>query len=282
MESVLHWSFDSKRLRDLVVPRSFAGSHFDHHIRFFNPDKEYQNTYDVIFMRDFGVLDAVHHTYYGEMTLSRNKQGNNESLLQVQQQIKTGQPKPGTTKEVQITEAKFAVKDDPLSTLANGLSRKTPWSIQSHVEYAKDPSVHPYINFQEFGRLRLTNDQQQVMVEASADGTSYKQLAVFGAHRLCTTNWGLFDAVQRLEWHNNPEQTIRFHMLHDLTKLYRSQTLAFMGSFPAILARKPIDLYGYCQVGEASMPIYYWVTSKGLLLIVRCGLLAYVWKGGAQ
>ncbi len=90
-----------------------------------------------------------------------------------------------------------------------------------------------------------------------------------------TSNWSLFDAVQRL--HKKEPPKTEFTMLEDLRLPRANQRLTSDGPIDVELGGKTIRLYGFHQIGEGILPIYYWLDEQGRLLFALGGVRIYVW-----
>ena len=91
-----------------------------------------------------------------------------------------------------------------------------------------------------------------------------------------TSNWSLFDAVQRL--HNKVPPTTDFEMLEDLRLPRANQRLTSDGPIDIELGGKTIRLYGFHQIGDGILPIHYWLDEQGRLLFALGGVRAYLWR----
>ena len=92
-----------------------------------------------------------------------------------------------------------------------------------------------------------------------------------------TSNWSLFDAVQRM-YKAKETPNREFSMLEDLRLLRAGQRLAYDGQAEFDLGGKKVKLYGYHQIGEGILPIHYWVDEAGRLLFVLGGVRIYLWR----
>ncbi len=91
-----------------------------------------------------------------------------------------------------------------------------------------------------------------------------------------TSNWSLFDAVQRL-----PEEAcLHFTMLEDLRLLRREQRLAPEAAVELAFANRTVSLRGFRQTGEGVLPIHWWRDEQGRLLLALGNVRAYIWHRG--
>jgi len=88
------------------------------------------------------------------------------------------------------------------------------------------------------------------------------------------TNWGLFDAVQRLD--PGLAQPLVFDMLQDFDLHKPGQTLRSGGTVDVEFARGPVRLHGFHQLGHGVLPYEYWVDDEGRLVLAVGGYQGYV------
>ena len=93
-----------------------------------------------------------------------------------------------------------------------------------------------------------------------------------------TTNWVLFEAVQRLP--RAKTKPISFTLLDHFDQVKGEQTLAYRETTGLTLGGKTIRATAYDQVGRGVLPWVYWVDDAGRLLFVVAGLEAYVLTPG--
>ncbi|MHC4417974.1 MAG: hypothetical protein ACYSU6_05245, partial [Planctomycetota bacterium] len=113
-----------------------------------------------------------------------------------------------------------------------------------------------------------------------ADGTIKLTSPKVKTREICvsgnlTSNWSLFDAVQRLGGKEAPSGS--FTMLEDLRLVRGEQRLSFDGEAEFELGGKKMRLYGYHQIGEGILPIHYWLDEEGRLLFALGGVRVYLW-----
>jgi len=96
--------------------------------------------------------------------------------------------------------------------------------------------------------------------------------------RPVTSNWSLFDAVQRLPRRESPP--LEFDMLEDLDLLKPSQRLTYRGEQEHVLDGKPVRLHRWQHVGRAILPHDYYLDGQGRLLVALGGLRAYILDPG--
>lgn len=95
-----------------------------------------------------------------------------------------------------------------------------------------------------------------------------------------TSNWSLFDAIQRLP--GRKTEPLEFALLEDLDLLKKGQKLSYWKTAEAQIGGKPIRLIGYQQIGRGILPYQYWVDDQHRLLIAISGVRAYLFDNSAQ
>jgi hypothetical protein len=158
----------------------------------------------------------------------------------------------------QLTTARIRCKSDCLSTLQS-------WQLYS-VALGGEGETRPLSKMSETGVF--------------ADGKIKLKSPKVKTRESCvssnlTSNWSLFDAVQRLGGKEAPSRS--FTMLEDLRLVRGEQRLNFDGEAEFELGGKKTRLYGYHQIGEGILPIHYWLDEEGRLLFALGGVRVYLW-----
>jgi hypothetical protein len=88
------------------------------------------------------------------------------------------------------------------------------------------------------------------------------------------SNWGLFDAVQRLE----PvlPQPLTFDMLEDFDLYKPGHVLRSSDAVEVEFANGPLRLHGFRQLGHGILPWEYWVSDQGRLVLAVKGYQGYL------
>jgi hypothetical protein len=95
-----------------------------------------------------------------------------------------------------------------------------------------------------------------------------------------TSNWSLFEAVQRLP--GKETSPIQFALLEDLDLLKEGQRLTFRGETTLTLNGKTIPLQEYQQIGDGILPFHYNLDEQRRLIVALSGQRAYLWNPKAQ
>ena len=159
--------------------------------------------------------------------------------------------------------------------MAVGTSEQDLWRTASETQGLRDPEVKSLASFEEWGRCKRTRNS--LAIEKSPDKQRFRTFARIPYATPLTTNWGLIDAVQRLGWRDRSTPPITFNILHNLDSLRRDQQLGFLESFEARFGEREVTLHGYYQIGEGTMPIFYWVNDDNCLVLARYGMAALVY-----
>jgi hypothetical protein len=156
----------------------------------------------------------------------------------------------------QRTSALITCRDDRLAT-------PTRWELSSVAIGKQDGRPRPLSETREIGRV------ERGMVELGPGGGGRS----FPVGERVTSNWSLFDAVQRL-----PEGArLSFTMLEDLRLVRRDQRLLPEGSVEVAFANRTVSLRGFRQTGEGVLPIHYWRDEQGRVLLALGNVRAYIW-----
>ena len=95
-----------------------------------------------------------------------------------------------------------------------------------------------------------------------------------------TSNWSLFEAVQRLA--GPATKPLTFTLLEDLDLVKENQRLSFRESVEFDFGGGPVRLQGYQQIGAGILPCHYWVDEHHRLLVALSGIRAYILDTTAQ
>ncbi len=91
-----------------------------------------------------------------------------------------------------------------------------------------------------------------------------------------TSNWSLFDAVQRLG--GDPIEPVDFDMIEDFDLFKPAQRLTYCGTTEAELGGRTVKLTGYRQIGRGILPYHYWLDESGRLILAHGALRGYVFN----
>ena len=94
-----------------------------------------------------------------------------------------------------------------------------------------------------------------------------------------SSDWCLFDAVQRLPFENFPEK--KFDTFEALHRFKPNQTLRFRDDFKQTI-KGNIDLQCFSQIGEGVLPYEFWVDKNHKPLIVITFSRAYILNDNAD
>jgi hypothetical protein len=94
-----------------------------------------------------------------------------------------------------------------------------------------------------------------------------------------TSNWSLFDAVQRLSPDTHP---LSFAMIEDLELVKRRQRIAPRDAVELELGGRRVRLLGFEQIGEGILPYTYWLDEQHRLLFAVGGLRTFLFDPSAR
>jgi hypothetical protein len=186
----------------------------------------------------------------GSLRIERGAPANGSTTLDVALTVRQA---AGTTQD---TKAKVECRTDPLCT-------PTSWQMSSMILDAQGQPIE------------ATKVEQSAIVGSegvevtTGDVTSLRKVP-----RPFTSNWSLFDAVQRLP--GEAAKPLQFTLLEDLELVKRGQRLSFRETVEFDFGGGAQVLHGYDQVGEGILPYHYWVDEHSRLLVVISGIRAYI------
>ncbi|MHC5035147.1 MAG: hypothetical protein ACYTFZ_08935 [Planctomycetota bacterium] len=242
-----HWSFDPiLECLEAVVPPQGE----------FDPTGEWEHTYDVLPI--YGSYSKSSEEHKGELCLKRQPLPDGGFRLSVESVVKFIDWGHHPTK-TQRTTAEIRCAADALAT-------PLQWQLES-AAIGAEGKPHALSKMKESGALR------DGTVELSVPGGTRAIKVAEGM----TSNWTLFDAVQRLSGGAPPAGG--FDMLEDLRLLRVGQALRLDGAVEVRMGGQAAGLHGYRQIGEGILPIHYWLDDQERLLFALGGVRAYVWRG---
>jgi len=186
----------------------------------------------------------------GSLRIERSALANGAVTLDVALTVKQA---AGNTQD---TRAKVECRADPLCA-------PTSWQMSSVILDAQGQPI-------EATKVEQSATVGSEGVEVTTGGvTSVRKIP-----RPFTSNWSLFDAVQRLP--GEAAKPLQFALLEDLELVKRGQRLSFRESTEFDFGGGTQTLRGYHQIGEGILPYHYWVDEPSRLLIVISGIRAYI------
>jgi hypothetical protein len=226
----------------------------------FDPEGEWEHTYVVYPI--YAHLDVTGSAWSekqkGVLGLNRRpSRGGKEVTLEVVSEVTFLDWVPTRT---QRTTANITCSADALATPSS-------WELESVALAAEDGSPVPLSEMRESGALNNRT------VELTFEGGR----RTFGVADHVTSNWSLFDALQRLARDAAPD--VEFDMLEDLRLRREKQSLAPVDETVVETAAGPLHLYGFRQLGAGISPTHYWLDEQGRLLLVLGKMRAYIWRG---
>ena len=228
-------------LDSLVDYGAFGG--FIPPVETFDPDGAWENRYRV------WLYSASNQ---GTMRLTRSATPPSQTgVLNVEQSVIQS---PGS---VHQTSAQIQFVADALSTPQS-------WQIDSVI---LDLNSQPI----EKSRVLETGSVTGGQIQVIANGRTLLR----PAPAVFTSNWSLFDAVQRLP---GPATTpLEFDLLEELDLLKTGQRLSYQESRTLDVNGNNLSLIGYHLIGEGILPYEFWVDEQHRLLIALSGLRAYIY-----
>ncbi len=135
--------------------------------------------------------------------------------------------------------------------------------------YTAAPPAHPL-------KMSLAQNESGVAIDGALNikqGKVQKKLSLPSAY---TSNWAIFDAVQRLARPGGAP--LRFTLLDDDAPkpdqvLAFYQTVDLKGRWPGA---PNLRVHGFLQIGDGTTPQVYWVDDRGELLFLVSGLNVHI------
>ncbi|MFQ6130725.1 MAG: hypothetical protein ACE5R4_01695 [Armatimonadota bacterium] len=236
---------DSTRTRPLTIPalREYGALDAFSAPGSFDPGGEWTHTYRIWLVGSRGRREM------GSLRLERTA-GGDAVVLDVAQSVKQA------TGSVHETNARIQCRP-------NQLCSPLSWRIESVL---LDADGRPL----ETTRVEQTAAVHDGAIEIVHGDTS----SVRKVPRAFTSNWSLFEAVQRLP--GAKTRPLRFALLEDLDLLKKGQRLSFQETATFELGGKALRLDGYHQTGRGVLPYHYWVDEHRRLLVAISGIRAYI------
>jgi hypothetical protein len=227
----------------------------------FDPEGAWEHIYDVYPI--YGKWGQHSEEHKGKCRIKREIAGDDDSFrMEVSSEVTYLDYGHGIhPTRSQLTTARIRCKSDSLCTLQS-------WELES-VALGGDGEARP---LSQMGETGVFTDGT---IKLTSPGVKTPEICVSGD---LTSNWSLFDAVQRLGGKGAPSGS--FTMLEDLRLVRGEQRLSFDGEAEFELGDKKMRLFGYHQIGEGILPIHYWLDEGGRVLFALGGVRVYFWHSG--
>jgi len=220
----------------------------------FDPDGNWVNTYRVWTChgyRESGNAEV------GHLRIERAAGKSNKSFtLKVDQQIVNH-------------EAAVHIVGAEIECLNNRLASPVRWELTSSF-IGPDGKQRRELDAEE--KVQVKTDS----IEVEINGRTFKRKA---SSRL-TSDWCLFDAVQRLAFQE--EQSLTFDVLEGLGLLRPDHHLSYRGLYPININGKDVSLHRFSQLGHGVLPYDYWLDEYHRLLMAITLSRAYILDDKAQ
>jgi hypothetical protein len=154
-----------------------------------------------------------------------------------------------------------------ISCLADRLGTPVAWALKS---VSLDTKGKP---------VEVTRVEERAEVKDGRivrEGRGAGNVKLPGAY---TSNWSLFDAVQRLG--GREIEPVEFDMIEDLDLVKPGQRLTYWGTTEVELGGRTVRLTGYRQIGRGILPYHYWLDESGRLIMAHGGLRGFIFNPAA-
>jgi len=208
----------------------------------FDPNGPWQSAYGVYTLAGQGALA-------GKLRIERGAVSEDRFVLKMVYEKSL----PGHLQQV---EAEIHCRNDELGTPVR-------WTLTSEI---RDRAGNAIRNT----KLKKSAVAEKGYIEID-DGRGKRQIDVESG---CTTNWVLFDAVQRLP--RRKFEPLRFTMLDHFDQVKAGQSISYRETIDVMLGGRAVRLHGFDHLGEGIVPWVYWVDDLGRLLFAVSGLAGYL------
>ena len=216
----------------------------------FRPDGQWTGTYRIWTCHGYGKSG---NEDFGVLRIARSVGRGQTATLKVDRTLVTTGPLR------HVTQAKIVCGPGPLGS-------PVAWEVVNRV-IGPDGKVR-----NELGRVakaRIRNG----LIEITTGGRTFSRP---GSTRL-VSDWGLFDAVQRLPL--DARSVLEFDVLEGLDLLKKDHRLSYAGADTRPGAP---TLHRFCQIGPGVLPYEYWLDEAHRLLVVVTGSRAYILDDPAE
>lgn len=216
----------------------------------FDPNGQWKHTYQI------WLVGGGKQRVRGFLRLERaSARGGNSVLLKV---------------DMSVLQAAGAVHHTKatLRCAADSLATPRSWQIESTI---LDASGKP---------IEATGVTESASAkDGKIEVTAGTQTFVRKVPQVFTSNWSLFDVVQRLP--GKEAKPLEFALLEDLDLVKKRQRLSYWKTMNLELGGKTLRLHGYQQIGNGILPYQYWVDDQRRLLFAISGTRAYIFDPDA-
>jgi len=212
----------------------------------FEPEGEWRHTYEIL---------LAGRGRRGYLTVARATGPGGGARLEVEQALRQA---AGAT---WCTRATLDCSADPISS-------PRAWSLESVVLRADAPL--------DVATVREEGAVTEGVLRVTAQGRTRER----PLGNPFTSDWSLFDAVQRLP--RKDTESLSFDLLERLDLLKPDQRLGYRREEQLELDGGVLPLTGYQQIGRGLLPVQYWVDEHCRLLLVMTGPRAYIWAPTAR
>ncbi len=167
-----------------------------------------------------------------------------------------------TARSVHVTRADTLCAADPLASPRS-------WRIESEIRSPDGKAI-------EVARVEEKAEVKDGVIEVAAGQKTFTRKVP----KTFTSNWSVFDAVQRLPFANS--KPLEFALLEDLDLLKEGHRLSRWKDRAAVLSGKEIAVHGFQHIGAGILPYQYWLDEQHRLVVALSGIRAYIVDADAK
>ncbi len=218
----------------------------------FDPRGEWEHRYSVWVLSPERGAKGEHPHPNGTLTLKRKPAGEGALTLEVDFNISTRGPAGARTRA-------------SLTCAADRLATPRQWELRFEAVEQGEPVAQTTV-------VETAVVRDGVLVRRGHAEHRIKLARAF------TSNWSLFEAVQRLPFDSAPAG---FDMFEDLDLLKPDQRLRPAGEVALELGGRPVRLRAFRQIGRGILPTHYWLDDQHRLIAASGALRGFIWDNGA-
>jgi len=194
----------------------------------------------------------------GWVKISKSVQPGNElQTLKIKQVVNNFVGRKNEPTVFTVIEAQVTCSMDSLSSVSD-------WTVSRKFVYEDESLLMPQTQIQKTGSLLAGNLVRKINGRKNSQSLPGK----------VSSNWGLFEAVQRMPLDTN--LPLEFTLLEDFDLLKKNHKLSYRRTEPSSWLKENQTVHYFQQTGDGVFPFEYWLDKNHQLFLVTSGPRAYV------